>query len=294
MSYFGRRLAALLDGPGWQVRYLETRAWQPRAALRALRQAAGADLVYLVGGQVARWSRPHLLTRAVRAPVVMHWAGTDVLHARAAVRSGHATETLLRRPTHWAGAPWLVDELAEIGVGATWQPHSWVPPTGDVPLPSGPLTALAYLPEARQRFYGVDAVCRIAAALPEVRVLVVGTRSVPNAPPNIEAVGWVDQIADVLARCHVLLRLPRHDGLSFMVQEALALGRYAIWNHPFPGAMRASTSAEAISALQRLAVQQRAQALPPNSVGAAHARERFSADRIRTELLDGFARILSR
>src|SRR5262245_55706618 len=126
LPHFGRKLAALLDGPGWRVRYLETRGWEPRAALRALRRAASAGLVYPVGGQVARFSRPHALQALLRRPTVMHWAGSDVLHARAAVRARRATPALLGGVTHWAGAPWLAAELRELGISATWVPHSWV------------------------------------------------------------------------------------------------------------------------------------------------------------------------
>jgi hypothetical protein len=126
LPYFGQRLAALLDGCGWQATYLETRAWEPRAALRALRRAAAADVVYLVGGQIERLSRPHLLRLALRRPVVMHWAGSDVLYARRAHTAGRATAALVRGVTHWAGAPWLVEELRALGVRARWLPHSWV------------------------------------------------------------------------------------------------------------------------------------------------------------------------
>src|SRR5262249_21309232 len=160
----------------------ETRGREPRAALRALRRAASADLIYHVGGQVARFSRPHALRTLLRRPTVMHWAGSDVLHARAAVRARRATPALLGGVTHWAGAPWLAAELRELGISAAWVPHSWVDtPATLPPLPdaSEPFTVLAYLPEGRAEFYGGEAVLHLARELPAALVLVAGTRTLP-------------------------------------------------------------------------------------------------------------------
>jgi hypothetical protein len=279
------------------VRYLETRAWEPRSALRTLRQAMKADLVYLVGGQIGRLSRPHLLRLALRTPFVMHWAGTDVLYAREVRARGEATSRLVGGVSHWAGAPWLAEELGRLGVGARWLPHSWVDaPATLPPLPGpadGPFTLLTYLPEGRADFYGGDAIRRLAAALPEARVLVTGTRSLPWTAPNVRCLGWVEQMAPLYAQSHVLVRLPRHDGLAFMVQEALAFGRYVVWTYPFAGAVRAANADDAVLVARELYSDYAHGELPPNEVGATHVRRRFNRDRIRADLLAGFGEILS-
>jgi glycosyltransferase involved in cell wall biosynthesis len=296
LPYFGRRLATLLDGHDWQATYLETRRWEPRAAVRALRQAAAADLVYLIGGQIERFSRPHLLRLALRRPIVMHWTGSDVLFARRVFAASRAAAGLIHGVTHWAGAPWLAKELRSLGVQARWLPHSWVEaPTVLPPLPPGPLTVLAYLPEARAAFYGGETILRVATALPEVRVLVVGARSLPwPVPANVCLLGWVGDMAPVYARSHVLLRLPRHDGLAFMVQEALAYGRYAVWTYPFPDTIQAYTPEAALAAVRDLCERHAAGELALNAAGAARVRGRFSAERIRADLLAGFEDVLGR
>jgi hypothetical protein len=294
LPFFGRRLAALLDGPGWQARYLETRGWQPRAAVRALRLAAGADLIYLVGGQIDRLSRPHVLALALRRPVVMHWAGSDVLYARRVHAGRRGSRRLISGITHWAGAPWLVEELRPLGVHARWLPHSWVEPPPTPPLlPDGPLTVLTYLPDGRAGFYGREVVLRVAAALPDACVLVAGARSVPESTPaNVCPLGWVEDMGGVYARSHVLLRMPRHDGLAFMVQEALAYGRHAVWNYPFHGALHAPTPTAAVEAVRALHRRYMAGDLRLNEQGAARIRCRFTAARIRSDLLAGFAKVI--
>lgn len=114
LPYFGRRMAALLSGDGWQATYLDTRGWRPLPALRALWRARQAAVLYHLGGQIARLSRPHVLLHALHRPCVMHWTGSDVLYARAVAARGATTARLRDGCVHWAGAPWLVRELAEI------------------------------------------------------------------------------------------------------------------------------------------------------------------------------------
>lgn len=286
-SYFGRKLASLLSGEGWRADYLETRGWRADAALRALRAVRRADVVYHLGGQIERFSRPHLLGLAARRPCVMHWTGSDVLYARGVVERGAVTERLRRGCVHWAGAPWLADELADIGVDAVWVPHSSVDAPASVPPLSDEFTVLAYLRPGREDFYGAAVVRRVAIALPDARVLVAGVDDLADAPPNVRCLGWVADMPEVYVRSHVLLRMPEHDGLAFMVQEALAHGRYAVWNHPFPGVIAASTTDEAVAAVTDLAERHGSGRLPPNLLGAAHVRKESSPARIRDALRRG-------
>jgi hypothetical protein len=182
-----------------------------------------------------------------------------------------------------------------LGVKARFLPHSWVDPPDLLPaFPAGPLTVVTYLPEGRAEFYGSKAVLQVTRALPDVRVLVVGARVLPApVPANVSLLGWVDDMAPVYARSHLLLRLPRHDGLAFMVQEALAHGRHAVWTYPFENTHMATTPEAAIEAVGALCRQHAAGTLPLNEAGAADVRCRFAAERIRSDLLLGFESVLS-
>jgi hypothetical protein len=152
---------------------------------------------------------------------------------------------------------------------------------------------LTYLPEGRADFYGGDTIRHLAAALPEVRVLVTGARSLPWSAPNVRCLGWVEQMAPLYAQAHVLVRLPRHDGLAFMVQEALAFGRHVLWTYPFPGAVQAADADDAVLLARELYGRHLQSGLPLNEAGATHVRQRFNRDRIRADLLAGFGKILS-
>ncbi len=292
LPYFGRAMAALLSGDGWQAQYLETRGWRPDAALRALTHARRAAVLYQLGGQIGWGSRPHLLALTVRTPMVMHWTGTDVLYARRAARRGRAVTRLQRNITHWAGAPWLAEELRSAGVAATWQPHSAIAAPAAVPSFPERFTILAYLRPGREQFYGAGSILQAAAALPEARILVAGTERLAGAPSNVRCLGWVQDMAAVYADSHVLLRLAAHDGLAFMVQEALAYGRHAVWNHSLPGVFDVRSTEQAIAQLHRLRDNQAAGRLAPNETGAQHVRERFNPARIRAELRSALARVI--
>lgn len=293
LPYFGRRMAELLSGDGWQARYLETRGWRPLPALQALAYTRRADLLYQLGGQIERFSRPHALLTLAPRPCVMHWTGSDVLHAARATAQGRAAARLRDGCVHWAGAPWLAEELARIGVRAEWVPHSTVDASATVPpLPDGPFTVLTYLRPGREEFYGARAVRRVAASLPDAQVLVAGCERLADAPGNVRCLGWVEDMGPVYARCHALLRMTEHDGLAFMVQEALAHGRYAVWNHPFPGAIEAGDAEAACVGLGELAEQHHSGCLLPNVSGAEHVREHYNPARIRADIRRRLASVI--
>lgn len=293
LPYFGRMMADELSGNGWHCRYVASAGRNPVAWVATAKLVASADLIYLVGGQIERWSRPDWLVRVVRKPVVMHWVGSDVTFALAAARGARASLRLLQRPVHWTEAPWTSAELRPLGINASVVPLTSARLSSrPQPLPES-FTVLAYLPDARPSFYGRELVLRLAAALHDVRFLVAGARGVGwEATPNVEFLGWQRDMEPVYARSSVLLRLPEHDGLSFMVLEALAAGRYVIWNHSQEGAFEAHDEPEASTLIQRLRNNHNAGSLTLNEAGIRTVRERYAPERVRADILNRFEAIL--
>jgi hypothetical protein len=293
LPYFGRMLAELLTHSGWEARYLESAGKRPNAWVATGAALVGADIVYLLGGQVERWSRPDWLARFARRPIVMHWLGSDVTYALAAAQHGRLSQRLVSQPIHWAEVEWTSDELRSLGI----QPEV-VPLTSTrLARESSPLppvfTVLSYLPGARPDFYGRATVMSLARSLPEIRFLIAGSEGPASPPlPNVEFLGWVENMQPVYARTSVLLRIPEHDGLSFMVLEAMAAGRHVIWNHTLAGVLGAANEGEARAHLKRLLAQQRAGRLPLNSAGQLAVKNGYSPDRVRDEILNRFDRIL--
>jgi glycosyltransferase involved in cell wall biosynthesis len=293
LPYFGRMLAGLLSGGGWEFRYVGSAGRSPQGWAAAIQVIARAEAIYLIGGQLERWSRPDLLTLATRKPIAMHWVGSDVTYALHAASRGRLSPRLVSQPVHWAEVEWTAAELEPLGVHAAVVPLTSAQLSTEVaPLPDR-FTVLAYLPYARPEFYGRSLVYRLATRLPDTCFLVVGNAGPDaEAPANVEFLGWVPAMEQVYPRCSVLLRISEHDGLSFMVLEALAAGRHAIWNHPLAGVTEARTDAQALEALRELQARQRAGRLTANDLGRQAVLERYAPARVRGDILSRFDALL--
>ena len=246
--YWGTRIARTLDTQAGdmhatfvnQKSYLRLLARPPREEHLILVRAG-----YRVGGTTPRgrafdgyWSA---LRRAVPQATGFHyWLGSDVMDTIAEARAGtlrKAAVAAARDDIHVADGPWLVSELAVVGLTAqdvhVPQPHLCpdVPP----PLPSA-FRVLTYLPGDRFEFYGGKTVIEAARRLPDVAFDVVGpTGSTPReATRNVAWHGWVSGMSAMYGRATVVVRIPRHDGLGATVVEGLLHARHVIYSYPLP------------------------------------------------------------
>lgn len=137
------------------------------------------------------------------------------------------------------------------------------------PLPEE-FAVLAYWTPGRREFYGGDVVLALARELPHVPFRILGTSDPEDAdlPPNVELLGFVDDLERVLRASSVLIRLPRTDGAPNMPMEMLARGRYVIYNRPLEGAHLARNLDEARTALEAIRNLR-----APNEAGARFVRE---------------------
>jgi hypothetical protein len=276
---FARRQMEVFERRGWRATFVES-----GFIVSALLRVPFCDAVYQIGMPVV----PSAIFEACRRfgkPIIKHWVGSDVLRAgeRAVLEQNEFNHI-----EHWADAPWLADELRAKGIDASvvgLSPVAEVPP---IPMPDAPLTVLTYLPEDKFEFYGAQIVYDLARRLPDVRLLVLASeRRNRPAPPNVEFLGYHQDMEAVYARCHVLVRLADHDGMSQMVLEALGHGRYAVWNYALEGVLRASTADEAERHLRNLDAKLRAGALEPNEEGRAFVRRDFLGTTIADRLCEG-------
>jgi hypothetical protein len=237
------------------------------------------DLVYQIGGGPAVDTRVFAVCKALQRRVVKHWVGSDVLRVREPlVQEQNATGLV----EHWAVAAHLVDELAEAGIAATAVPLSVVDPVVAAPLPSQPLTILSYLPSRKFDFYNGATVLSLASRFPDVRFLIVGSDGGDRvASKNVEFLGYQREMDPIYARSHVLLRLPRHDGLSYMVLEALNHGRHVIWNLPFESARMGRTENEVACHIRELRAALATGSLAFNERGRDGVLAAYSGIRVR-------------
>lgn len=248
-GYFIQPTSAILSqSRKWRVKTLEpsrirSRFWRVMVYVIAL---LNSGLCYRIGGawswktEVA-WRIPYLL----RVPLVVHWIGTDVMLCAEWFKRRISCLRLAQRFVHLADAPWLVDELAEVGIQAEFIPvineRLFRYLSSDPPELPDSFTVLAYMADHRAAFYGWEKILQLAKDFPEIEIMI--TRAMGNftteSSPNIKFLGWIDNMYEIYERCTVTVRMTQHDGTSGMILESLALGRHAVWTYPFPGVLHA-------------------------------------------------------
>lgn len=179
-----------------------------------------------------------LFLKLVGKNIHIHWQGTDVQELG---KLSYPYSKLICNTTQ---APWLKKELASKGIIALSIPIIPKITTESLPMPKK-LTILFYVAEGRTDLYNYQLFCNIVFQHPEINFLVVG--EIPKEEkircfPNLKYLGYVEDMKKLYSSVTALLRIPQHDGLSFMVLEALAYGRYVIWNKGCEGCFYAPTS----------------------------------------------------
>lgn len=276
-DYHSRFLARLLNqhSKRWHLEAFGAGRLNTLRALLALREA---DVLISFGGPGPGVALAEsALARTI--PVMVVWAGSDVL---VAAENPFDLAVIKRRGyDNVAVAPWLVDELATIGIDASHLAVGAVKTDDNIePFPDV-FRVLTYLPQSRRVFYGEERVYEIARQMPDVPFTVLGPggRGL-NAPQNVTFIGNVDNVQPHIDGSCALLRLTEHDGASVLVNEALARGRHVVWTHDYPGVHAVTDTNEASAALAGLREQHRQGTLELNKAGHDFVRRNFAPDDI--------------
>jgi hypothetical protein len=199
----------------------------------------------------------------------------------------------VRERTHWAVSPWLANEVRTLGIECEYVQASFVPPVSAHPLPEN-FSVLVYAPSTkRAALYGLDLILEVAKKLPHIEFNLVGfeEKNLPTAPTNLRVYGKVEP-SSFYRQTTVLWRPVRHDGLSFMVLEALAHGRHVLYSYAFPGCIHVADAAEACSEIERLRDLHAARTLELNETGRQIIARDFDPRVVRARLLDRWQRII--
>ena len=172
---------------------------------------------------------------------IYYWIGTDVLDLKRErsenkyMRFSGASQ----RARNFSNAPWLATELTDLGVvnelvlfpvGKVSPPES-----SRIRWPSH-FTVLAYIPDGRSEFYGGDTLVEAALQFPEIRFQVVGGIGswLESIPPNMEFLGFVQDMDTILNNVHVVVRQVEHDAIGGTVREGLFFARHIVYSYPLP------------------------------------------------------------
>lgn len=289
LPYFGRLLEGVLRDRGWDAAYLSHPGRNPAHWARVIWRLARADVVYLVGSRIERGSPQDFLMRLRRRPVVIHWVGSDVQRALKQHESRAVSPRIAEGAIHWSDAPWLAEEMGSIGVRCDYVALPVPAVARETPPLPEEFRVLLYLPSVpKNRLnFDMDTLLRLPHDFPDVQFTVVPSppESLPQPlPPNLEALAWVDDMDALYRRMSAHIRLTHHDGMSFMVLEALSRGRHVIWTFPVEGAIRACGHEAVRAALAELYEHHRAGTLGLNEAGARHALTHFDFDTLAAAL----------
>jgi hypothetical protein len=292
LKNFCRRLPPLLQSAGWEIRH---HGIEDNTSLCALaHELRRADLVYTWGGRLTLGKFLWTARTLRKESLVMFWSGTDVLYGRDEYERGQMHSWVAGK-IHWAGAPWLAEEVRAMGLPCEYVPSTWVLPVeGQLSLPEK-FCVLVYLPAIdRTELYGIDQVLSVAGLLPDVQFTLVGLPEgrLANSPPNLRYAYRVTDMASLYRQSTVVWRPVKHDGLSFMVLEGLAHGRHVLWSYPFEACVHVSNPTQAHAELRRLQEMHRRKVLQINSKGIELVARHFTPECIRENILKRWREII--
>lgn len=285
LKFFCNRLAVAFQSDGWDIRHHNIHNLRSLAGM--LQDLRDANLVFRWGSRLSYGKFLRTVRFFDKKNVVFFWAGSDVLGAQQQFSEGICEPWIVRK-THWAGAPWLRDEIQALGLKCEFVPITWVPAVQNPePLPER-FSVLTYLPHADHgSLYGLERILEVTRSLPQISFELVGLTggSVPNPPSNLRINGRTADMAAVYRRSSVYWRPVAHDGLSFMSLEALSHGRHVVWSYAFPHCRQSCNVESDRAEILRFHDLHRRRLLGVNHPGMQLVKNRFCLDAIRKDYL---------
>ena len=248
---------ALIERARCDVNFSEAREFGDTWEWYKLLKTPDAVIVVQYGAPSRFFRRQLALAALLRKPVIRWWVGSDVLNLLHDHRTRMAALAFNRIVTvNIAVAPHLCDELATVGIAATFIPSLLNPwPASVAPLSSLTKSLLVYLPSSRKDFYGFDILSEAVALNPDIAFVVVADETHSLAGyPNVTSLGWVGYMSAVWDCVGGLLRVTSHDGMPRMVLDALRREKHVIYSWPLPGCRLARTLPEVLAAIEEFKV----------------------------------------
>lgn len=239
LPYFTKRLQKELSAFDPKNTYVNLDTYYSRKdKIRAVFQIPRADCVMSINGTVVK-SNVFDIAFKKNVPLIINWAGSDVLKSLDAYRNGNFQQHYIDKPVHFCEAEWIQDELKEMNIDAEIVYFAISEGAVDLkPVSSEQFTILSYIPERRTDFYGLPTLLRMAEQFPDIRFLVAGSdekvlEEGTILPNNMKMLGWVKNMPEVFQQAHACMRFTEHDGLSNVIREALSHGKQVLYKYPF-------------------------------------------------------------
>ena len=176
-----------------------------------------------------------IIAKIFRKKVLCHWIGTDVLKAKENKKFKNVIKYI---DTNLSCSELIKKELAELGVPSKEIPIIPKEISKNYSKTPSQHAILAYLPEGKEEFYGLEYVKYAAEKYTNINFYIVGNakNEILNSS-NVKFLGNLSQgeMDELYDKITVLMRIPKHDGLSLMLLEALSKGKEVLYCYDFPG-----------------------------------------------------------
>jgi glycosyltransferase involved in cell wall biosynthesis len=289
---FCQKLSPLLCSDRWRVPYHSPFTVSGLAARFA--DLVHADLVYTWGGRITYGKFTRLARLLGKKKLIMLWCGSDVLFAQQQLDAGIPIESWIRDKIHWSVSPIMAEEVRALGLECEYVQASFVDPVLNPKPLARKFSVLAYAPSFKKaQLYGLDRVLEVATRLPDVEFNIVGIMDeiVPVCPQNVLVHAHID-LNQFYEQSTVLYRPVRHDGVSFMVLEALAHGRHVVYTRPFPATILVNDLEQTCLELAKLRDLHNAGNLSLNVPGLEVIARDYSSQKVREDLLARWERVI--
>ncbi|MDX1651665.1 MAG: hypothetical protein R3277_04180 [Brumimicrobium sp.] len=288
LPLFAKRLSDSLGSrmKDWEVIHLDT-YYKRKDKLKALFMVPRADVLYSLNGTLSQ-SRTIDLALKNKVKCIMHWVGTDVLKSTEAFNSGNYQKNYIHDIVHFCEVNWIREELKEINIEAKIMNFAAFEKKFEAVYPKDKkLRVLSYMSDERADFYGLPTLIRLAARNPAIEFTVVGAKGEKYSPlpPNLKALGWVNNMDKYFDDSHATMRIPEHDGLSTFVLESLARGKKVLYNHPYDHCIFTPSEKEMQEVLLSLNDEVSAGTFSPNLSGKTFIEENFNSDYVFSLLI---------
>jgi hypothetical protein len=203
-----------------------------KKAISFIKDISDVTIIYQVF--VPTSSKLIFICKLLGKKVVAHWIGTDVYNFTKDIY-GYRYLSLIDK--HLVCSAPLQRELAEKKLFADILPI--IPFNMDFAPISMPLehAVLLYVPKGREEFYGIDLIEKTINYFKNLIFYIVANdnRNV-FYQNNVKVMGWLNtnEMEKLYHKISIVLRVPKHDGLSMLVIEALAKGKNVIYNYAHP------------------------------------------------------------
>ena len=196
-----------------------------------------ADVILFIFAPVSKRQRLLLnMLLFLKKKIVIDWIGTDVLTV---LNQEKKDNSVYQKCTNLCEVNWIKTELQSVDIKSEVGPYitrlyhnlqnlELVKPN------KKEFVVMSYSGKGREEFYGINKIIKIAEKFPHIIFKIVGTegKCYNTIPSNVYFLGWISSTKEILEESSLFVRIPKHDGLSLSVLEALYYGKQVAFSFP--------------------------------------------------------------